>query len=195
MTETDTSIPPPATHASQYYADFGPPVAFNQNEQLPPPPPYTVVPIPATATNAQQMKTSTDPSTVVSELVNQRFSPTTRQQLNSQQILRITQMIDKQEQVINDKMTVAVCISIISMTIGFVCIGLFVAYHNDLCDGVYLESNCARTYSALIVGCISILIGILRITIYCKAKSKISHAKRIWREKVAQIQQASVNGY
>ena len=194
-TETDSSVSPPAAHAPQYYADFGPPTGSNQNEQLPPPPPYTVVPIPATANNTEQMKASTEPVTVVNELVNQRFSPTTQRQLNSQQIVRITQYIDHQEKLVNDKLAVAICISIIGLAVGIACIGLFIAYHKDLCDDYGTSTSCARTYSALIVGCISVLLAILRITIYCTAKAKISRAKRMWQDRVVQLQQTSVNGY
>ncbi|CAF2385134.1 unnamed protein product [Rotaria sp. Silwood2] len=194
-TKTDDSIPPPTAHAPQYYADFGTLTASNINEQLPPPPAYTALSMPSTENTTENMKPFTNPSTVVNELVNQRFSPTTQRRLNSQQILRITQYIDNQEKMMNDKLVAALCLSIVGIAAGITCIILFAVFHKDSCGYYQRTSSCVRTYSALIIGCISIVFGILRITIYGMAKRKISHAKKLWQEKVAQLQQTSLNGY
>ncbi|CAF3395155.1 unnamed protein product [Rotaria sp. Silwood1] len=194
-TKTDDSIPPPTAHASQYYADFGTPIVSNTNEQFPPPPAYTAVAIPSAANTTARMKPITNPSTVVNELVNQRFSPTTQRQLNSQQILRITQYIDNQEKMVTNRFAVALCISIVGMVVGITCVSLFIVFHKDLCGFYQTASSCVRAYSLLIIGSLSILLGVLRITIYGLAKRKISRAKKLWQERVAQLQQSSLQGY
>ncbi|CAF1375405.1 unnamed protein product [Rotaria sordida] len=195
MTNTDPCIPPSTAHAPQFYADFGAPIASNTNENLPPPPAYTAVAIPSTGNTTEHTKLVTNPSTVVNELVNQRFSPTTQRQLNAQQIARITQYINNQEKIVNDKLVVALCISIVGIAVGITLIALYIVYHKDLCGYYHTSTSCVRVYSALIIGCVSILVGILRITLFGIAKSKINRAKKIWQEKVAQLQSTSLNGY
>jgi hypothetical protein len=72
--ETDSSIALPTVHAPQFYADFGPQIASNKNEQLPLPHAYTAIEIPSTVNNIEHMKPFTDSLFVVNELVNQGFS-------------------------------------------------------------------------------------------------------------------------
>jgi len=187
--EADFSILPPTNHTPRFCAYFDPPLTFNKNKQLSPPPPaYTAVAIPSTTNNAEYMTLFTDPATVFNELINQRSSTIIQRQLNSQEILRINQYIDNQEKSINARLVVVVCLCIFGIALEFSGIDLFLAYFNDLCGHYQTSSYCSPTYWALIVGCIAVFLGIVRIIIYCRMKAKITGVKKRWHEKIAQLQ-------
>jgi len=134
----------------------------------------------------------TNPAAVFNELDNQRPSVTTRRQLNSQKILRINQYIDNQGKKINNSLTTILCVAIFSILLGSIGIGLFVAYNNDLCDEYQTSSYCDRTYWAVILGCMFIFLCISLIIIYCTMKAKLIRVKKLWQEKIVQLQQTLV---